>query len=272
MAFNDCYTYFRAIRYTVVTRPGAVSRIPPDSANVKLLPLPRTVLNEEQYPIYGIVSHANGRDLWLVFVSAPEGFRAIRFTPAGLDSAHAVVSPVGYAGQLSSATGYPRAAGVGQLLVSADQRTLLLLSTMGGLERFTFDPASGRVHSAVTLQPPLTDASHPQAPSWGYDSPNFPAKALSAGGRYAYQVRHVWHRSPTRGDTLERVDLWQYDARAPDSAAFRRSRQRIRSVAPPRYAGGGGIAQVTGWQQLFTGPDGRIYALRMTGAQRAPVD
>lgn len=255
----------------IVGAPGGAGYVPPDSVNVPFALFPPTALNESQVPLYTVLGHANGRDLWVVTVSAPEGFRAFRLTPAGLDLTHPVESRVGRAGRLDPLTGYPRPLGDGTLLVTADQRTLLLFSGRGGLERFAFEPATGRVTEQGVLQPPLRKPRCGGARFWASGQIGYPVTALSPGGRYVYQVRPRYGTTGLDSCWQLAAELWQHDARAVDSGAFRRSGRLIRvALRPPQP----GPSDPAGWQQLFTGPDGRIYATRMVNERnvRQPTD
>lgn len=253
----------RLTTYTIIERDPQTgrSRIPRYQTEVRLLdqhyPYPSRPY-DVQVTEFAILRHANGHDLWLLFVRAPEGFRAIRFSRQGLDTTYAVVSTVGRHTQPLPGRVLPPPVGYSRLLHSADQRTLVFQSYYG-LERFTFDPATGQVSRPLVLAPPALPPATPDAP----ETYLFPA-AVSPGGRYYYRTRLTHEPRAGWSFPVQTHDrLWQYDLLAPDSATFRRSARLVYdapTIFPP------GSPQVPALYptafNLFPGPDGRLYCLR----------
>jgi PKD repeat protein len=195
-------------------------------------------LQQAAWPGLGVVPHANGRDYWIITTTTTE-VAVYLVSPLGV-SRTAVRSPLLSQQQsVLSGTGYPtvlRPTSRGNGFIMERDAPAPVAGAVYRVEYYPFDNRTGRVATGRLL---LADRITSSGATRGFTpSPN---------GQRVYAV----------GGNNSELELAQFDLTAPDSAAFRASRQRV-------YAGaivGGSLATWNIDTPLRTGPNGKIYGL-----------
>jgi len=181
------------------------------------------------------VRHANGRDVWVIAHRWESNeFWAVPVTSCGVDSANAVVSPVGtFVGGFFS---FPTCNDRGMLVASPQGNRLAMCnegpSGTASLDLYDFDPATGVVSNPILLPSPYAPF---QSETWCYGA------AFSPNGQLLYVSS--WYHAP----------LLQFDLTLPTAALIQASAVTVGTTAfqtdPDR-----------GFSHLRLGPDGRLYA------------